>query len=56
MGIKYGIIFIRKVHFWAIERFGYFDNNFSRQLIWRDFFIKPLNNAKIEKNESYYLR
>lgn len=49
IAIKYGIVSIREVHFWAIQRFGYFDNSFSRQLIWRDFFYQATYNAMIEK-------
>lgn len=47
--IKYGVVSIREVHFWAVERFGYFDNSFSRQLMWRDFFYQATYNAMLEK-------
>lgn len=51
--IKFGIVSIREVHTWAIQRWGHFDNPFSRQLIWRDFFYQATYNALLEKKWTF---
>lgn len=45
--IKFGVISIRQVHNWAIFKFKKFDNAFTRQLIWREFYYQITYNAQV---------
>lgn len=47
--IKFGVISIRQVHNWAIQKFNKFDNAFTRQLIWREFYYQITYNAQMNK-------
>ncbi len=46
--IKFGVVSIRQIHLWAWQKFKKFDNAFSRQLLWRDFFYQVTFNAFLE--------
>lgn len=47
--IKFGIVSIRQIHLWTIKRFKIIDNDFTRQLIWKDFFYQAVYNGQIYK-------
>lgn len=48
--IKYGVVSIRQAHKWAYERFKFFNNSFSRQLLWRDFFYQATYFGQLQNN------
>lgn len=46
--IKFGVVSIRQIHLWSWEKFQTFNNSFTRQLLWRDFFYQVTFNAFLQ--------
>lgn len=47
--IKFGVVSIREIHHLVWKKFGTFNNAFTRQLLWRDFFYQATFNAFLQK-------